>query len=81
MTKTYWITDSRFKWISILLVFIFLVFMGVIVWQGENISKNACQICSKKMGESITCSVTNATLSNFRESIIFYPNFSVSKGE
>ena len=73
MTKTYWITDSRFKWISLLLVLIFLILMAVIVWQGENISKNACQICAKQMGEDVIC-----TLGGYNSiQRIYHPDYSI----
>lgn len=55
MTKEYWITNSRFKFIAILLVFIFLVFMALIFMRGTEIANDPCSICAKKMGEDVTC--------------------------
>lgn len=70
MVKEYWVTDSRFKWMSLLLVFIFLVAMVVIVWQGENISKNPCSICAEKQGTDVSCS----TIDNSGRSKTFSPD-------
>ncbi len=64
MAKAFWITDNRFKWISLLLVFIFLTFMGVVIWQGENISKNPCSLCAKKFDSNVICTLADGLGSN-----------------
>ena len=71
--KEYWITNSRFKWITLILILIFLILMGVIVWQGENISKNACQICAKKQGTQVLCTMMDGS----NRVQIFNPDFSI----
>jgi len=55
MTKTYWITDSRFKWISLLLFLMFLVFMLLIFMKADEITRNPCQICAGQSGEDVVC--------------------------
>jgi len=54
--KEYWITNSRFKFIAILLFLMFLVFMLLIFMRGTEIANDPCSICAKKMGEDVTCS-------------------------
>ena len=71
--KEYWITNSRFKWISLILILMFLILMGVIVWQGENLSKNACQICAQKQGQQVICSIMDG--SNRQQ--IFNPDYTI----
>lgn len=55
MSKEYWITNSRFKFIAILLVFIFLVFMALIFMRGTEIANDPCSICAKQLGEDVRC--------------------------
>lgn len=71
--KTYWITDSRFK---IILLFFLLMWLGVMVLlylKADEVTKNPCQICAKKLGEDVTCYYNKGFI---QQSITFYPNFS-----
>jgi len=55
MVKEFWITDSRFKFIAVILFLMFLIFMGLIYMRGTEIANDPCSICAKKMGEDVTC--------------------------
>ena len=55
MSTEYWITNSRFKFIALLLFLMFLVFMALIFFKADEITKNPCLICAKKLGENISC--------------------------
>jgi len=60
MTKTFWITDSRFKLIAILLMIIFFTFMVFMFIEGESIKKNPCNLCAEKQGSDIICSLVGS---------------------
>jgi len=51
----YWITNSRFKLIAIILFLMFCIFMLLIFMRGTEIANNPCQICANKMGADVTC--------------------------
>ncbi len=55
MTKTFWITDSRFKLIAILLMIIFLIFMAFFYLKADEITRDPCSICSERMGDKVMC--------------------------
>jgi len=55
MTKEYWITNNRFKFIAMLLLIIFLVFMFVIYSKADEVTRDPCSICSERMGEEVVC--------------------------
>lgn len=55
MKKDFYFTNSRFKFIAAVLVFIFLVFMLLFYLKGEEITNDPCSICAKKLGEDVTC--------------------------
>ena len=69
MTKEYWITNNRFKYIGLILFLMFLVFMVLIYLKADEVTNNPCQICAKKMGENVYCSIGN-------QQRTFLPNFS-----
>ena len=56
MSKEYWITNSRFKLIAIILFLMFLVFMALIFMRGTEIANDPCSLCAKKLAEDVTCS-------------------------
>ena len=58
MTKTFWITDSRFKYIAIILLIIFMGFMGLIYSKADEITRDPCSICSERMGQEVMCTTT-----------------------
>ena len=51
----YWITNSRFKFIALLLFLMFLVFMLLIYLKADEITKDPCSICAKNQGEKVVC--------------------------
>lgn len=70
MAKEYWVTNNRFKYIGIILFLMFLVFMALIYFKADELTHNPCQLCAKKMGENVYCSVGDLQRT-------FNPNFSV----
>ncbi len=73
MVKEYWITDNRFKFIALLLLIIFLVFMLVIFLKADEVTRDPCSICAEKMGEKVSCYVGNLQK-------IYSPNKSIVEG-
>jgi len=72
--KEYFITNSRFK---IILIVLFIMWCGVMILfylKTEEVTKNPCSICAERMGEKITCSVNNVM--NIK-SVEFYPNYTI----
>jgi len=55
MVKEYWITNSRFKLIVIILVLMWIGIMVFFYLKSDEITKDPCSICSKKMGEEVIC--------------------------
>ena len=55
--KEYWITSSRFKFIALILLIMFLVFMALLYLKTDELTKHPCQICSQKMGQDVICSI------------------------
>jgi len=57
MTKEYWITNKRFKFIAVLLLIIFLIFITFLYLKADEVTKDPCGICAKKMGEKVVCTI------------------------
>lgn len=74
--KKYWITDSRFKIILVFFFIMWLGLMGLFYLKAEEVTKNPCQICAKKIGEEVLCTYGKGFE---RYSIVFYPNFTVEE--
>jgi len=55
MTKKYWITNSRFKFIAIILLIIFLTLMTLIYLKADEVTRDPCSICAEKIGENVVC--------------------------
>ena len=68
--KAFYFTDNRFKFIAIILLIMFLVFMLLLFLKADEISKSPCSICAEKMGSEITC--YSGTMQR-----IYYQNYSV----
>ena len=60
--KTYWISDSRFKFIALLLMIIFFTIMAFLYFQSEAIIKSPCSICAEKMGSDVVCRLMDGRL-------------------
>lgn len=68
--KTFWVTDNRFKWISVLLLIIFIIFMTFLFVESEAIKHNPCQICAERMGKDVICTIG-------ADSRTFFPNYTI----
>ena len=71
MAKEYWITNSRFKYIGLLLLIIFLVFMTFLYLKSEEITKDPCSICAGRMDSEVKCKIVNT---NQELSRSYFPN-------
>ena len=72
--KEYWVTNSRFKLIVIILVLMWIGLMVFFFIEGENIRKDPCSICAKQQGENVVCSVG---ASGYMAQRTYYPNGSI----
>ena len=68
--KIFLVTDSRFKYIGLILLIMFLVFMFLLFLKTNELTHNPCQLCSEKMGSEITC--YSGTMQR-----IYYPDFTI----
>ena len=55
MAKEYWITNSRFKYIGLILLIMFIVFMFLLYLKADELTNNPCQLCAEKIGEDVYC--------------------------
>jgi len=69
---------DRFLAIAGILFLIFLIFMGVVVWKADALTKNACQLCAEKMGEEVVCTTGGQTGHIITRT--YYPNFTIIDG-
>ena len=53
--KEFWITNSRFKYMGLILLIIFLVIMALIFFKGHELSTHPCTLCAKQQGNSVYC--------------------------
>ena len=74
--KEYYFTDSRFRWISLLLFLMFVIFMVFLYLKAEEITHNACQVCARQLGTNVVCQIIGQTPI---EEMIFYPNFTITE--
>ena len=75
MTKEYWITNSRFKLIVIVLIILWLGLMLLFYLKADEVTKDPCSVCANKLGEKVTCSAQSGMKIINK---IFYPNFSIA---
>lgn len=75
--KTYWVTDSRFKWISLLLLIMFLVFMLLLFLRTNELRSSPCELCAAKQSSEVVCSITSTDGKIFSRT--YYPNFTTGK--
>ena len=69
--KAFWITDSRFKFIAIILLIMWAGFMVLFYLKADEITKDPCSICSERMGKQVVCTLQT----NFEPvSRVYYPN-------
>ena len=72
--KDYWITNSRFKYVGMLLIVMWLFFMLFLYLKADEITKDPCTICAEYMGDKVTC-FTGTTYPIERT---YYPNGSIN---
>jgi len=73
--KTFFFTDSRFKYTAVILLIIFLTLMGFLVMEADVLRTNPCSLCAERMGDKIIC-----TDKMYNEiSNTYYPNGSVKE--
>ena len=65
MMKKFFLTDSRFLWLSLLLMIIFFSSMGFLWHQADVIRESPCTICAKRMGEDILCTARGGATRNY----------------
>ena len=58
MPKEFWITNSRLKYIGLILLIIFLVLMLLLYLKADEVTKDPCLICAELLGEDVYCSTT-----------------------
>ena len=68
--KTYWITDSRYKYVGLILLIIWIGFMVFFYLKADEITKDPCSICAKRMGEEVACTTGNY----IPVQRVYYPN-------
>jgi len=73
MTKEYWITNSRFKLIAIILLILWLGVMLLLYLKADEVTNDPCSICAKRLGEQVRC-----TTLDFEPIVnIYYPNYTI----
>lgn len=60
--------------IVIILIVMWLGVMTFFYLKADEVTKNPCQICAKKLGTKVTCSITGTTDPTQKE---FYPNYTI----
>lgn len=71
--KDFWITNSRFRIIIIVLIIMWLGLMLLFYLKADEVTKHPCSICANKTNELVTCYMGD-TIQIQR---IYYPNFSI----
>ena len=66
--------EKRFYIILITLIIMWIVLIGFLYLKADEVTKDPCSVCAKRMGEEIICS---SGVNSFSTKT-FYPNFSIS---
>lgn len=66
------ITKERFIVIVVALLIIWFGFMLFLYLKADEVTKNPCQICAKKMGQEIVCYLKGTGVSR-----TYFPNYTV----
>jgi len=77
MPKEYFVTNSRFKIILIVLFIMWCGIMTLFYLKADEVTKNPCSVCANKIGESIYCYTSSGM---FFQSKTFYPNYTIEVG-
>jgi len=59
--KEYWITNSRFKIILLVLVIFWIGIMTLFFLKADEVTKHPCSICSQKQGEQVLCTMLDGS--------------------
>ncbi len=62
MKKEYWVTNSRFKLIVIILVVMWLGVMLLLYLKADEVTNHPCNICSESHGEDVICRISGQNL-------------------
>ena len=73
--KDFWITNSRFKYIGLILFLMFVIFMAFFYLKAEEITNDPCSVCAKRMGSEVSCYISVGSSSATR---IYYPNGTIN---
>lgn len=57
--KEYLITNSRFKLIVVVMIFIWISLLILFFLKTEEMTNHPCELCAKKIGKDITCYAEN----------------------
>lgn len=77
MKKEYWITNSRFR---IIIVVLFIMWFGVMVLfyaKSDEVTKNPCSICAAQQSTAVSCTLQGGGLILNK---VYYPDFSIGSG-
>jgi len=77
MPKEYWITNSRFKLIAVLLILMWLILIIFFYLKADEVTKHPCQICAKQMGVDVNCKIKGSYM-NYEQT--FYENGTIYTG-
>lgn len=73
MTKKFIVTDSRYKFMVIALLIIFLSIMTLFYLKADEVTKDPCSICAERYEEPVVCILPGTTPIER----IFFPNETV----
>jgi len=74
MTKAFWITNSRFRIIIIVMLIIWISMFALFYMKADEVTKDPCSVCANRIGEEVTCGVGN---SGRIIKQTYYPNFTI----
>jgi hypothetical protein len=79
MKREFWISNRRFVIIAVILLLMWAWIMLFLYLKADEITKNPCSVCAKKMGETVKCTVMEPGLES--QTLVFYPNLTVVRVE
>ena len=60
--KEYWVTNSRFKLITIIMIFMWLGVMTLLYLKADEVTNHPCNICADRHSSNIICYVSGQNL-------------------
>lgn len=55
----YWLSKGRFTALAIILLLMWAITIGFLYLKADEVTKNPCQVCAKRMGQTILCTTTD----------------------